>query len=60
VGEQRREQSWASGLLGSDRRSSDFNAAPAKGLTMIAVDYPPDDQLEERTLVTRELRIRTD
>jgi tRNA pseudouridine38-40 synthase len=57
VGEHRRKQDWAAGLLGASRRSSDYGAAPAKGLTMIGVDYPPDDQLGERTLVTRDMRI---
>jgi tRNA pseudouridine38-40 synthase len=60
VGERRRSPDWATGLLGATRRSSDFTAAPAKGLTMIGVDYPPDDQLSDRTLITRDLRIRTD
>ena len=28
------------------------------GLTLIGVDYPPDDELEARTKVTRDLRTR--
>ena len=43
-------------LLGAAARSSDFAAAPARGLTLIGVDYPPDDQLAERIAVTRDLR----
>jgi tRNA pseudouridine38-40 synthase len=58
VGERRRQQDWAAGLLGATQRSSDYSAAPAKGLTMVGVDYPPDDQLAERTLVTKEKRTR--
>ena len=58
VGEHRRQQDWAGGLLGATRRSSDYSAAPAKGLMMVGVDYPPDEQLSERALVTRELRTR--
>ena len=27
------------------------------GLTLVGVDYPPDDQLEARTKVTRDLRV---
>jgi tRNA pseudouridine38-40 synthase len=56
VGEHRREPDWCAGLLTSTQRSSDFAAAPAHGLTLIGVDYPPDDQLEARTKVTRDLR----
>lgn len=58
VGEQRRGPEWLSGLLEADHRSSAFAAAPARGLTLIGVDYPPDDELAARTLVTRDLRIR--
>ena len=58
VGEHRRTATWCHGLLTSKRRSSDFAAAPARGLTLIAVDYPPDAELQARTLVTRDLRTR--
>ncbi len=57
VGEHRREPAWCAGLLTSTQRSSDFAAAPAQGLTLVGVDYPPDDQLEARTRVTRDLRV---
>jgi tRNA pseudouridine38-40 synthase len=57
VGEHRREPGWCSELLTSTSRSSDFAAAPAHGLTLTGVDYPPDDQLEARTKVTRDLRV---
>lgn len=56
VGEGRREPSWCAELLTATRRSSDFAAAPARGLTFVGVDYPPDDQLEARTSVTRDVR----
>ncbi|WP_231376693.1 tRNA pseudouridine(38-40) synthase TruA [Mycobacterium sp. 141] len=56
VGEGRREPAWIAGLLEADRRSSEFAAAPARGLTLVAVDYPPDDQLAARIAVTRDLR----
>ncbi|HEY5841303.1 MAG TPA: tRNA pseudouridine(38-40) synthase TruA [Mycobacterium sp.] len=58
VGEGRRGPDWPAGLLAEPRRSSAFAAAPARGLTLIGVDYPPDGQLEARTLVTRDLRTR--
>ena len=58
VGEHRRSPAWCSELLTSTRRSSDFAAAPARGLTLIGVDYPPDSELQARTLITRDLRTR--
>jgi len=58
VGEHRRSPEWCRELLGSRRRSSDFAAAPACGLMLIGVDYPPDDQLAARAAVTRDLRTR--
>ncbi len=56
VGDGRRAAEWCTELLGLTRRSSHFAAAPARGLTLVGVDYPPDDQLAARTLITRELR----
>lgn len=56
VGEHRREPDWITGLLTETRRSSDFAAAPARGLTLIGVDYPPEEDLVARTAVTRDLR----
>jgi tRNA pseudouridine38-40 synthase len=58
VGERRRPVSWCRELLTATSRSSDFAAAPPHGLTLVGVDYPPDDQLEARNLVTRDLRTR--
>ena len=58
VGEHRRTATWCSGLLTSTQRSSDFAAAPPRGLTMVGVDYPPESELEARNLITRELRTR--
>jgi tRNA pseudouridine38-40 synthase len=56
VGERRRPPSWCAELLSATDRSSDYAAAPAHGLTLIGVDYPPDDQLAARNLITRDLR----
>ena len=56
VGEGRRQSDWTAALLGATSRSSDFAAAPARGLTLVGVDYPPDDQLEARNAVTRDVR----
>ncbi len=40
------------------QRSSDYAAAPARGLTLVGVDYPPDSELQARTLITRDMRTR--
>ncbi|WP_025737535.1 tRNA pseudouridine(38-40) synthase TruA [Mycobacterium genavense] len=56
VGEHRRTAQWCRELLSATARSSDFAAAPAHGLTLIGVDYPPDDELASRILITRDLR----
>jgi tRNA pseudouridine38-40 synthase len=58
VGEHRRSAAWCRGLLTATQRSSDFAAAPPRGLTLIGVDYPPDDQLVARIAHTRDLRSR--
>ncbi|QUR66471.1 tRNA pseudouridine(38-40) synthase TruA [Mycobacterium spongiae] len=60
VGEHRRPAAWCSELLTATRRSSDFAAAPARGLTLVQVDYPPDDQLASRVMTTRGLRSQPD
>ncbi len=57
VGEGRREPDWCAALLTAAHRSSDFAAAPARGLTLIGVDYPAGDELAARVAVTRDLRI---
>ncbi|STZ42037.1 tRNA pseudouridine synthase A [Mycolicibacterium gilvum] len=56
VGEHRRDDTWCVQLLHARHRSSDFAAAPARGLTLVGVDYPPDDELAARNLVTRDVR----
>jgi tRNA pseudouridine38-40 synthase len=58
VGEHKRTADWCRGLLTATDRSSDFAAAPPEGLTLIGVDYPPDDDLAARNLITRDLRSR--
>lgn len=58
VGEHRRPVSWCRELLSATQRSSDFATAPAHGLTLVGVDYPPEDQLAARNLITRDVRSR--
>ncbi|GJF15423.1 tRNA pseudouridine synthase A [Mycolicibacterium cyprinidarum] len=60
VGEHRRDAAWIAGLLTATRRSSDFAAAPARGLTLVGVDYPPDSELDARNLITRDVRTASD
>jgi tRNA pseudouridine38-40 synthase len=57
VGEHRRLPDWPAELLHHPGRSSDVTVAPAHGLALVAVDYPPDDdQLAARAEQTRALR----
>ncbi len=56
VGEGRRPVDWPAGLLSFGKRSDDVGVAPAHGLTLVAVGYPPDDQLAERIRLTRARR----
>lgn len=56
VGEGRRTPDWPARLLTATARASDVVVAPAHGLTLVRVEYPPDDQLAARQEITRNLR----
>lgn len=56
VGEGRLDPAWCAGLLEQTARSSAFAVAPARGLTLVGVDYPADGELAARTSVTRDVR----
>lgn len=56
VGEGRRSPDWAGALLRETQRSSSVTVAPAHGLSLVAVDYPADEDLAARNLQTREVR----
>jgi tRNA pseudouridine38-40 synthase len=56
VGEGRRPAGWPASLLARDTRADDVPVAPAGGLTLVRVDYPPDEDLAARALVTRARR----
>jgi tRNA pseudouridine38-40 synthase len=56
VGEGRRPPEWPAELLTRRERSSQVPVAPAGGLTLVAVDYPPDEELAARVERTRALR----
>lgn len=42
--------------LAAASRASGVHIAPALGLTLVGVDYPPDDQLRARSMATRATR----
>jgi tRNA pseudouridine38-40 synthase len=56
VGEGRHPVEWPASLLQRDRRADEVPVAPAHGLTLVAVDYPPADQLAARAELTRARR----
>ena len=52
VGEGRFPTSWVSEVLAKKERVSESLVFPARGLTLVGVDYPADNQLAERAKVT--------
>ncbi|WP_208025823.1 tRNA pseudouridine(38-40) synthase TruA [Amycolatopsis acidicola] len=54
VGDGRRAVGWPAEVLRSRKRDS--AVAPPHGLTLIGVDYPPDDELAARAEQTRNVR----
>jgi tRNA pseudouridine38-40 synthase len=56
VGRGRRPAEWPGGLLARAERAGDVTVAPAHGLTLVAVDYPPDAELAARAETTRRVR----
>jgi tRNA pseudouridine38-40 synthase len=56
VGEGRRPPEWPATLFRRTERAGEVPVAPAGGLTLVRVDYPADEQLAARTLVTRARR----
>jgi tRNA pseudouridine38-40 synthase len=57
VGDGRRATDWPVEVLRS--RVRDSAVAPAHGLTLVGVDYPPDDELAARAEQTRNVRQET-
>jgi tRNA pseudouridine38-40 synthase len=56
VGDGRRPPAWPATLLAARQRSSEVTVAPAHGLTLVGVDYPPDEELAARATATRAVR----
>jgi tRNA pseudouridine38-40 synthase len=57
VGRGRRTPEWAAALLLRGERASEVPVAPAHGLTLVGVDYPPTAELAARATATRRLRV---
>ena len=57
VGRGQRPVDWPASLLRRPERASEVTVAPAHGLTLVGVDYPPPDELAARASVTRRLRV---
>jgi tRNA pseudouridine38-40 synthase len=58
VGEGRRPGHWPAELLRCAERVSAVQVAPAHGLTLLGVDYPPDADLAARVARTRRVRVQ--
>lgn len=58
VGAGQRPVGWPASLLIATERSSSVSVAPAHGLTLVGVDYPPDDELAARAATTRQRRTK--
>lgn len=56
IGEERRTPQWLAGLLSERHRSPDIPVAPAHGLSLVAVDYPPESEWAARAQQTRDSR----
>jgi tRNA pseudouridine38-40 synthase len=56
VGRDQRPPEWPAELLSRTKRSSEVTVAPAHGLTLVAVDYPPESELAARAEQTRRIR----
>jgi tRNA pseudouridine38-40 synthase len=56
IGEGRRSVEWAAEVLAASRRVSSVAVAPAHGLTLEEVGYPPDAELGARVEITRARR----
>jgi tRNA pseudouridine38-40 synthase len=52
VGEGRFEPEWITTLLQNKTRVSESMVFPARGLTLVSVEYPPESELQTRTQLT--------
>jgi tRNA pseudouridine38-40 synthase len=56
VGEGKLEPDRLAEILARRARTNEFVVLPARGLTLMRVGYPPDEELQARTLLTRAKR----
>lgn len=56
VGQGRRPAEWPATVLAAGERSSGIQLAPAHGLSLVAVEYPSDDEVADRIKETRRVR----
>ncbi|RJQ69634.1 tRNA pseudouridine(38-40) synthase TruA [Pseudonocardiaceae bacterium YIM PH 21723] len=56
VGEGKRPVGWPAELLTRNERANGVSVAPAHGLTLVGVDYPPDEALAARAIEARNRR----
>ena len=56
VGAGQRDEAWPAQVLAAQRRDGSVHVAPARGLTLEAVTYPPDDELAAQAERARTLR----
>ena len=56
VGEGRQPVQWPAQRLERDRRADDIPVVPARGLILVEVAYPPDEELAVRSEQTRTRR----
>ena len=57
VAEGRRDIAWIASLLEASSRASEIPVAPARGLCLTGVDYPPESEWGARNERTRDVRI---
>jgi tRNA pseudouridine38-40 synthase len=60
IGEGRRPVAWAGEVLASATRDPAVPVVPAHGLTLEAVEYPPDDELALQAEAARSVRTLED
>ncbi len=57
VGRGKRDESWLRTLIASPSRGNAVPVAPARGLTLVGVDYPPEEEWATRSSAARSLRL---
>lgn len=58
VGASRKPKNWPAEYLAMRRREPSVFVAPARGLTLMSIEYPPDSELRTRISQTKRNRLR--